>query len=372
MKGLDLKVQKPRFFQCFILLALLLCSLPCRAELQVVREIAQGPGNLTITPDGQIIVSLHQFYAPSMAAALVDPQGGLKPFPNDAWAEGRASESVALDSVLGLQSDSQGVVWMLDNGMRSQITPKLVAWDTQQKRLQRVIYLPPPITVKSSFLNDLAVDEKHRAIYIADPAAGSNAAIIVVDIDTGHARRVLQGHKSVLPEELDLFVDNQPVQVKQADGTTTRPRVGINPIALDSRAEWLYYGPMHGHSMYRVRTRDLLDPYFSAAMLNKQAERYSDKPICDGISIDKDNNIYVTDIANNAVGVIDITGKYRILYRDEKLSWPDAFSFGPDGKLYTVANQLHKSAMLNGGKTTARPPFLVFRLDPLTTGQPGR
>jgi DNA-binding beta-propeller fold protein YncE len=107
-------------------------------------------------------------------------------------------------------------------------------------------------------------------------------------------------------------------------------------------------------------------------MLNKQAERYSDKPICDGISIDKDNNIYVTDIANNAVGVIDITGKYRILYRDEKLSWPDAFSFGPDGKLYTVANQLHKSAMLNGGKTTARPPFLVFRLDPLTTGQPGR
>jgi sugar lactone lactonase YvrE len=307
-----------------------------------------------------------------MAVALVEPQGGLKPFPNTAWAEGRASESVALDSVLGLQSDSQGIVWMLDNGMRSQVTPKLVAWDSRQNRLQHIIYLPPPITVASSFLNDLAVDEKHRAIFIADPAAGSNAAIIVVDMDTGHARRVLQGHASVLPEELDLFVDGQPVQVKQADGTVTRPRVGINPIALDSHAEWLYFGPMHGRSMYRVRTRDLLDPYFSTAMLNERVERYSDKPICDGISIDSDNNIYVTDIANNAVGVIDSNGKYRILYRDEKLSWPDAFSFGPDGKLYTVVNQLHKSAFLNGGEMAAKPPFYIFRMDPLAAGMVGR
>jgi sugar lactone lactonase YvrE len=364
-------VRKVYIFLALLLPLLIIATGPARAELQVAAEISQGPGNITVTPEGQVIISLHQFYDPAMAVAVVGSNGTLKPFPNNNWAQGRSRENVALDSVLGLQSDSQGIVWMLDNGMRSNVTPKLVAWDSRQDRLHRIIYLPPPLTHNNSFLNDLAVDEKHRAIYIADPAGGSNAAIIVVDMDTGNARRVLQGHNSVVPENLDLFINSKPVQIRQADGTTVRPRVGVNPVALDSRAEWLYFGPMHSHSLYRVRTRDLLDPYFSAAMLRERVKRFSDKPICDGISIDDENNIYISDIANNAVGVIDPTGKYRILYRDEKLSWPDAFSFGPDGKLYTVANQLHKSAVLNGGEMAAKPPFLILRLDPLAAGTVG-
>jgi hypothetical protein len=101
-------------------------------------------------------------------------------------------------------------------------------------------------------------------------------------------------------------------------------------------------------------------------------ERYSDKPICDGISIDRRQNIYVSDIGNDAVGVIGLNREYRILVQDERLSWPDAFSFGPDGMLYTVANQLHRSAVLNAGEQTAEPPYLILRIEPLAPGIQGR
>jgi hypothetical protein len=57
---------------------------------------------------------------------------------------------------------------------------------------------------------------------------------------------------------------------------------------------------------------------------------------------------------------------------DPRLSWVDAFSYGPDGHLYAVANQLHRTAVLNGGVNATRPPYLVIRLRPLAPGTTGR
>ena len=341
-----------------------------RPQLEEVARLEQGPGNITVTLDERIIVSLHQFFGPKWRVVEVEPGGKLVPFPNEAWAGGKGAQS--LDSVLGIQSDSRGRVWMLDNGMRGKVTPKLVAWDTRADRLARVIHFPPPVTLPQSFLNDLAVDEHHNAVYIADPAPGKQAALIVVDLNTGLARRVLQGDRSVVAEDLDLVIDGKAVEVRRKDGSTQRPRVGINPIAVDAEGRWLYYGPMHGTSMYRIPTQELLNTSLKDADLAKKVERYSDKPICDGISMDKAGNIYVTDLANHAIGVIDTRRQYRLFLQDERLSWPNAFSFGPDDKLYVVTNQLHKTAALNPGGMAAKPPYFIFRTSARAPGMTGR
>lgn len=348
-------------------------QLEAGVELQEVAQLEAGPGNLTLTPNGDVILSLHEFYAPELRVVRLAKGNALQPFPNRAWNTAPlGAGGLTLDSVLGIQSDTSGVVWMLDNGRRSAITPKLVAWDKRADRLFRVIHLPSPITPENAFVNDLAIDEKHDAIYIADPAGGNNAALIVVDINTGSARRVLQGHTSVVPEDIDLVIDDKPVQIKKSDGGLVRPRVGVNPIGLDAQSEYLYYGAMHGTSLYRLKVDALLDATLSSTELAKRVERYSDKPICDGISIDRKGNIYITDIGHFAIGVIDTERRYRILVQDARLSWPDALSFGPDGWLYTVANQLHLSAVLNAGERRAEPPFRVLRLSPLATGITGR
>ncbi len=357
-----------------VLFSFLLLAAPLAAgsSLEQVASLKEGPGNITVTPDGRIVMSLHQFFSPPLRVAELSGKGELVPFPNELWSGGDGQSRIALDSVLGLQSDTSGVVWLLDNGMRSGVVPKLVGWDSRRDELARVIHLPPPVTPANAFVNDLAVDEKHQAVYIADPAGGANAALIVVDLKSGLARRVLEGHWSVVPEDVDLVIDGTPVQVKGADGSIQRPRVGVNPIALDVSAEWLYYGPMHGTSLYRVATRDLLDPELSPQALATRVLRHGDKPICDGISMDTAGNVYVTDVGSSALGVIDRHGRYRILVADPRLSWPDALSFGPDGYLYTVANQLHRSARLNAGTEVVEPPFGVFRLRPLAPGVTGR
>lgn len=329
-------------------------------QLERVAELKEGPGNIAVA-GRRVILSMHPFYSPTLRVVELKPDGSLVPFPTEAWArapEKDGPDAVGLNSVLGIRADARGVVWMLDHGGK---VPRVVGWDTRKNTLARVIPLPPPVTTPTSFHNDLAVDTVHDALFIADIGGGSTPAIVVVDIKTGQARRVLENHASVRHEDVPMVIEGKPVRRKNPDGSVTEPRLGINPIAIDPNAQWVYYGPMHGTSLYRVRTRDLLDTKLTPDQLASRVERYGDKPVSDGIVVGNDGNVFITDITANAIGVTSKDGKYRRIVQDERLSWPDGMSIGSDGKVYVTVNRLHRSAALNAGENESRPPYYVFR-----------
>lgn len=335
------------------------------ASLEVFASLDVAPGNITFSPDGRVFLSLHQFHDPEICVCeFVD--GELVPYPARPHAK-----SLELASVLGIQCDRNGWVWMLDNGDQSAKLPKLVAWDSRRDALARVFYLPPPLTHADSFVNDVAVDLTHNVVFISDPIQ-EGSAIIRVDIGTGLATRILEGHESVVPTDVDLVIDGTPVQLRDGDGELARPHLGVNGIVLDANDEWLYFCPMHARHMYRAKTVDLCDTALSAAQLAARVERYAERPICDGISIDGDNNIYLGDLAANGIGVIKADRSYELFVASDKLAWTDSLSFGPDGSLYCDSNQLHRSAVLNGGQEASRPPYYIMRVTPLAAGVVGR
>jgi len=257
------------------LVAVLIGGAPAAADpaIEVYAAMNEGPGNIAVTPEGDVIVSLHQFYRPEWRVVAVAPNGTLEPYPTPAWSGPPGADGVGFDAVLGLRADTKGRVWMLDNGRLTGSVPKLVAWDHVRDRLHRVIHLPAPASAGNTFQNDLAVDLDHGAIYLADPAGGDNAALVVVDLRTGFARRLLEGHASVVPEDVTATVEGRPLEVERPDGSLVEPRVGINPITIDPASEWVYYGPMSGTSLYRIRTSHLLDESLSPAALGGRVER---------------------------------------------------------------------------------------------------
>ena len=360
----------------FVLILLVALGRDAMAEkggnYEIVANLTQGPGNVTATDSGRIIMSQHQFYDPQYSVVEFQGNDAVVPFPNKTLNDRSGHADLYLDSVLGIRTDAQGIVWMLDNGMRSGITPKLVGWDTHNDKLYRVIYLPPPVAPKDAFVNDFAIDGGRKRIFISDPAGGSNAALIVVNLETGAARRVLEGHTSVVPESVDLIIDGRPIQVKDATGHLVRPHIGVNPITEDLKSEWVYFGPMHGLSLYRIKAADLADDSLDSKTLAQRVERYSAKPISDGISIDRDDNVYLGELAENAVGVIKPDRSYQRLAQCPNLSWVDSFSFGPEDKLYAVVNRLHQSATLNGGDSLSKPPYFLIQVKALAPGLPGR
>jgi sugar lactone lactonase YvrE len=243
----------------------------------------------------------------------------------------------------------------------------VIGWDTVNERLFKVFYLAPPVALDNSFLNDLAVDLSHNVIYIADTATPGNAALIVLDLDTGQARRLLEGSKYTRPEDIHMVIDGNTVT---KEGKPVR--IGINPITVDASNTWLYFAPMSARSMYRVRTTDLLDKTLDGTQLAARVERYGDKPISDGSTVDSQGNVYITSVTENGIGVVAADGSYRKLYQSDEISWPDGFAVGADNKIYFTTNELHRSPVFNEGIDATTGKFRIMQFSPLADTIPGR
>ncbi len=359
-----------------IAVAAVICAISpiARAQdgLTVEAELDMAPGNLTHSADGRTFISLHQLYMPPFAVAeIVD--GDPVPFPDASWHDPASPPDARLFAVLGVQVDAEGILWMLDDAVGFDAQPKLVGWDLAANALHQVVDLGAAVA-PNSFLNDLAVDRTHDAVYITDTAFGPNAALVVVDLTAGTARRVLDSHPTTMPEDVELAIEGTPVRFMQPDGSTANPRFGADAIALDAADEWLYFGALSGTALYRVATADLRDATLDDAALGARVERFADKPLSDGIALDNAGNVYITDIAASAIGVIHAGDRsYRVLHQDrDLLAWPDALSYGPDGRMHVSSTQLHRSPVLNGGENAVVPPFLLTSFASLAEGTVGR
>ena len=336
-------------------------------ELETIAtfDATTPPGNIAIGPDGRIFLSVHGFYGQAVKVVELLKDGSTKPYPNNEWAY-EPTESNGLYDVLGLNVDERGVLWLLDTS-GSDRSGRLIGWDTKQEELHKIIYLAPPIIKLSSFLNDIAVDSMHDYIYIADTAGDNKAAIIIVNLTTGQARRVLEGSKFTIAEDINMMIDGQTIKLNEKPA-----RLGINPITIDPNYEWVYFGAMSGTAIYRIKTADLRNELITPAELEDRIERYGDKPISDGITMDGGGNVYITSITDDSIGVVGKSGKYKTLFKQDSISWPDGFAYGPDHYIYFTVNELHRSPVLNGGVNGSQNEMKVMRFKALVEGKQGR
>ena len=327
--------------QCFLVFA---SSVSFAADLQLEPGLVLPlePLGMTVSPKGTFLISGRSLEGSTNQIIEISKSGEIANFPPESVKRNSKKETFEFDSIDGLQSDKNGVIWMLDNGRRSELPPKIVAWDYQQKRLKRVFNLVAPSVLPGSQLHDLAVDPNFPFIYLADPANGMDAALVVLDLTTGQARRLLQGHPSVVPVAgLRLEIDGQNLHSTRLDGRAADPQGGVNPLVVDKKGEWLYFAPLRSKRLYRIKTEHLRNDALSAEDLAGLIEEYAEKPLCDGITIDAKGNVFISDLASKSIGVISAeTRKYSALVTDSRLLWPDGLCFGLDGKLYFFTNEL--------------------------------
>ena len=330
--------------------------------LEEVLEFAEPVGNVAVNRDGRIFFTIHPESRPIGNKLLEYVSGAAVPFPSG------AAQAELFDTVLGVAIDRLNRLWTIDHGNHGLRPARIIAIDLDTNVIIREQSLSSDIAPAGSFLQDLQISADGRTIVIADASFWRKSpAIIVYDIETGDARRVLESHASVSAE--DYMIRSQDRDMEFLGGIASL-RGGIAGIALGP--EWLYYGALSGSGLFRVKLSDLRNDKLPPGQLANRVERYSDKPLSDGLSVDVQGNVYITDVEHSSVFVVGAQRNLETLIQSPDIRWPDALSFGPDGYLYIADSALPELILQSREHIEASGPYRIFRFRPGFEGVPGQ
>ena len=288
--------------------------------------------------------------------------GASVPFPDG------ATQTKLFDTILGVAIDRFDRLWTIDHGNHGLRTARLLAFDINTGELLRDQKLDRDIAPRGSFLQDVQVSADGRTVVIADASFWrKRPAIIVYDIETATAKRILESHPSVSAE--DYVIQNQDRTMSFIGGIVAL-RGGVDGIALGD--EWLYFGALTGSALYRVRLSDIGDPSIPNTQIAARVERVAQKPLSDGFSIDSEGRVYITDVEHNAIFRLDQNSELRTLLRSNRVRWPDALSFGPDGWLYVADSALSDVVLQSKDHIRSKGPYKIFRVQLDAEGTPGQ
>lgn len=308
----------------------------------------------------------------TISVAELDEAGRPRPFPNDAWNSKTAPARERFVCVQSVYVDDTDTLWIVDAGSPKQTGvveggAKLVRVDLGTNRVAQVIPFGRDVAPERSYLNDVRVDTRNQHAFLTDSNLG---ALVVVDLRTGAARRVLDNDPSVKPEpNLALKVQGNVLIDPEKQAPVA---IAADGIALDPVGGWLYYKALTGRTLYRIPLQVLETEGISDTEIAQRIERVGQVPPSDGLEF-RDGKIYVTAIEDDAVLSYDVVTKQtEVVAQDERLRWPDSVAFTPDGALYVTTSQIHLTPKFNRGETRVEEPFRVFRVslpDAQTTGR---
>jgi sugar lactone lactonase YvrE len=179
-------------------------------------------------------------------------------------------------------------------------------------------------------------------------------------MQSGKSRRLLDGHPSVQADlNVQIIVDGKPVL---AAGKP--PQINTDSIALSPDGQYLYYKPLTGDTLYRIKTELLRDPAASPFQLSSSVEKIGRVFPSDGFWMDSKGNLYLSDINHDGISRRSSDGKMEEIVTDPRLQWPDTFTEGPDGTIYISASHINESPTFNNGKSIRKRPYAVFAFKP--------
>ena len=228
--------------------------------------------------------------------------------------------------------------------------PKLYEFNLETNELVKTYTFNRTVAPKKSYLNDLRVDDTNRKIYITDSGMGG---IIVLDIDSGKAKRVLDKHISTKAENVTLFVDGKPFLMKG-----TPPKIHSDGIALSRDNSYLYYHALTSYQLYRIPTA-VLSGSFSPQEMETKVENSGLTPAPDGMIFDRQGNLYMADLERNAVAYRTPEGKMKILIQDERIHWPDTFTIDQDNNLIFTDSLLGR---VPAGTPADQTTFSIYKV----------
>jgi sugar lactone lactonase YvrE len=338
-----------------------------RAEKPQLEEVASFPTQqvtgVTVSPQGRVFVNF-PFWSDDHTTSVAEIVGGKpKPFPDDAWNAKEGAPDKRWVCVQSVVCDDAGALWVLDPAApKTEVVvkggPKLVKINLTTNQVVQTISFDETIAPERSYLNDVRFDTKTGHAFITESGTG---ALVVVDLKSGKARRLLgEHHATKIEPDAEIEVDG----MKIIDPKTGKaPAFHADGIAYDQESGWLYFHALTAHTMWRVKAEHLRDESLDSAQIGAKLENLGKTPKPDGMLEGRDSTVYLAAFEKNAIVRFNAGKKSNdTVIEDDRLQWPDTLAWGPQGHLYVTTSQIHRMPKYHGGQSKQRGPFAVYRI----------
>jgi sugar lactone lactonase YvrE len=340
------------------------------ARIELVATFPHQVTGVTVSERGRVFVNFPRWTedtAVSVAELMRD--GSLRAYPNtewNSWRNKRKDEISPKDHWVTVQSvvaDGRGSLWVLDpaapaNEKLVQDGPKLVRIDLATNRVVRAIAFGEDVAPQGSYLNDVRFSQDGRFAFITD--SGARGAIVVVELASGKAKRVLDGDPSTQYKKgATARVNGKPLY--RLDGR--KVQFSSDGIALSKDGRYLYWQALTGDTLYRIATQVLETQGFNGQDVSGFVQNYGINGMSDGLWIARGTDfMYISAFSENAIRVRDLaqgpSAAPRVVVSDPRLHWPDTFAQGPNGTIYVTTSRIQDSAWFNKDAPLALPTQL--------------
>jgi sugar lactone lactonase YvrE len=338
------------------------------APLKEVAAFSHQVTGVAVAKDGRIFVNFPRWTEDSPVSVAEVKGGKAVPYPDEAWNSWRNAKQDEISpndhfvSVQSVVADGRGSLWIVDPAAPAleQIVkggPKLVQIDLASNKVAKTIPFDERVAPQGTYLNDIRFSPDGKWGYLTDSGRG---ALLVVNLDSGEIRRVLDGVSSTQAEKgVQVHLDGQVL--RRPDGKA--PSFAADGIEVSPDGATLYWQAISSHTLYAIPTAALQDPNLQTPQLEAQIKKAGTTVIADGVLTSRKGQFFFTSVEDNAVKLRNGEGQFATIAQDKRLRWPDSMAEGPDGDIYVTASHIQDSHMFKANAPLAIKTEL-FRFSP--------
>ena len=320
------------------------------------------PGNLAVAPNGHVYFNYHPFaHANRFAEATVFEwaDGQISPFPSLAAQK-------EFRGTFGMTIDQQNRIWFVEPANLDFDHTRLWAFDLQTRR--KVLFFEFPGKA-AQFAQDLRVTADGKQVLLADTGLFrfTTPKLYVFSIADQTFQVALDSGPCIQPED---WLMQTPYGPHRLAWGLLNFVVGLDGIEISTDQNWVYLAAMTSSRLCRVPLAAVLDPSLNPADLAHKVEDLGQKPMSDGITLDKAGHVILTDVEHGGLMAFDLASKKATtLARSKEIIWADGVVTGPDGALYFTDSAIPAyigplAGPPDRSTLQAHQPYTIYRLRP--------
>ncbi len=329
-------------------------------SLEKLIHLDYPPGNLAVANNGDVYFNYHPSAKPDrFASATVFKwsNGKVEPFPS-------LEAQKDFQGTFGMTIDKQNRIWFIEPASLDFKQTRVSAFDLSTKTRVEFFEFPEG---QAKFAEDIRVTADGRYVVMPNPGLFSftSQSVVVYSVLNHTFSSIKSDHPCLSPEN---WIIQTPYGPDRLVWGLLNFAVGIDGIEISEDQKWLYIASMTNSRLCRAPMSVVLNSATKTEAFDRSIEDIGKKPLSDGIAIDRDGRVIITDVEHGAIMAFNpTTHQLSKLGGSKDIVWPDGIVVGGDGDVYftdssipSYIDQIVRPPKKS--KLVEHRPYFIYRL----------